>query len=94
MQTYQLSRDRLGGHQRSSFWSRIDNAVQLMRQRARSRQAAEQLLYRDDRILDDIGLTRGDVLAALETASTVDAAEFLANRRQQRLSARRAGREL
>ncbi|MGI9523655.1 MAG: DUF1127 domain-containing protein [Hyphomicrobiaceae bacterium] len=61
-----------------------------MRKRALAREAAANLLSQDDRMLDDIGITRADVIAAFRTSGHEDVTEVLARRRSERLRTQRA----
>ena len=74
------------GHQ-PTLIGRFVAYVQAMRERAQSRAAIESLLAHDDRMLDDMGLTRQDIIDALSSPTQDDPSEHLArSRRARRLS--------
>ena len=64
----------------------------------RARRSAKHLLTWDDRMLNDIGLTRGDVFAAVSGSITEDAGQRLSRLASERqfadLATRRARRPL
>lgn len=69
---------------RRSLVARISGYLSRVRRRAAARRAAIELLEQDDRMLDDMGLTRHDVVSALACSDVTDTTEFLALRRQER----------
>ncbi|WP_257098548.1 DUF1127 domain-containing protein [Pseudovibrio flavus] len=60
----------------------------------RNRRAIQRLARLDDRILHDIGVTRGDVMSALSTSRSCDASLDLAARAEERKLARKATRSI
>lgn len=78
---------RLDGGNRATLIERFVTYVRAMRQRAQSRAAIEGLLAHDDRMLDDMGLTRQDIVNALSCSADQDPSEFLVRaKRARRLS--------
>ena len=77
--------------QRPSIWQRARDYVVNYQRRADARDAVARLLEHDDRMLADIGLTRQDVVAALNSAHREDASMALARIRSERKRARRIG---
>ena len=74
------------GHQ-PNLIERFVTYVRAMRERAQSRAAIEGLLAHDDRMLDDMGLTRQDIINALSCSGHDDPSQHLARtRRARRLS--------
>ena len=65
--------------------------LQKIRAARRSRAVTRQLLTQDDRLLDDIGVSRNDVIQALHVAWDADPAVALAETRRRRLQADRQG---
>jgi uncharacterized protein YjiS (DUF1127 family) len=49
----------------------LPRAVRRMMDRRRHRKSVQQILHLDDRMLDDLGLTRPQVLAAFERHADV-----------------------
>ena len=94
MHTLDISKTQVSGQREASFLGWFLTAYQSMRKRSQAREAVERLLHHDDRILDDIGVTRADVLDALAAGTKVDATEALAARRRERQMARQAGKAL
>jgi uncharacterized protein YjiS (DUF1127 family) len=78
--------------------SRLAGWVVRFRTAIRSRRSVKHLLEWDDRMLSDIGLTRGDVFAAVSGPITDDAGQRLSclasERRFADLAARRGRRPL
>ncbi len=90
MQTLPLSpRTSTVSGQRPSIWQRMWDYIVEYQKRADARDAVARLLEHDDRMLEDIGLTRHDVVAALGSSHREDASMALARIRLQRRAARR-----
>ena len=90
MQTLPLSpRTSTMTGQRPSIWQRMRDYIVDYQRRVDARDAVARLLEHDDRMLEDIGLTRHDVVAALESSHREDASLALARIRSQRKAARR-----
>jgi uncharacterized protein YjiS (DUF1127 family) len=66
----------------------IARARARARERARSRRSACTMLYLDDHMLRDIGLTRADVVACISSPAQYDPVEFLEVRRERNGRAR------
>ena len=78
---------RLDAGRRPNLIERFVAYVRSMHERAQSRAAIEGLLAHDDRMLDDMGLTRQDIINALSCPAQDDPSQHLARtRRARRLS--------
>ena len=78
---------RLGSDQHHSLLDRIVTYFRAMYQRAQTRAALEGLLAQDDRMLDDMGLTRQDIYDVLSYSGKEDPTERLARiKRARRLA--------
>lgn len=77
----------LGADRHSSLLDKVIGYFSAMRERAQTRAAIEGLLAYDDRMLDDMGLTRQDVYNALSSSGTENPSERLARiKRARRLA--------
>ena len=76
------------GYRRTSILDRIVAYIRTKREQAQSRTAIEGLLDYDDRMLDDMGLTRQDVQDALLSTGGEQPSAYLARVKRARRLAR------
>ena len=76
---------------RSNFSGSVLNALKAWLRRRKFRNHARFLLQRDDELLVDVDIPRGELMWALSLPVQIDAEKVLSERREQRLSERWIG---